>query len=141
MMQMIRSTRPLVLLAATMLMAVSSAWAQSPAPAPAPFDAVAESRKVIDALGAGRFAEVEARYSPEMLQALPVGQLAVAWAQVNQQLGALKRMGEPKVEVRDGITVVTFPAVYDVAPINLLVMWNAAGKMAGLLAQPGGTTT
>jgi hypothetical protein len=129
--------RPLMLLAATTLFGASIGTAQATPPAPA-FDAKVEARKVVDALAESRFSEIEARYSPEMAEALPVGQLAVAWAQVTSQVGTLKELGEPRVEERNGATVVTFPAEYEGAKLNLIVAWNAERKLVGLLAQPAG---
>jgi hypothetical protein len=105
-------------------------------PSPAMFDHVAESRMVIEALGAGKFTEVEARYDPEMLQALPAGQLAVAWAQITTQAGKLTELGEPRVEDREGMRLVIFPATYERAPLNLILAWTAEHKLGALLAQP-----
>jgi hypothetical protein len=105
-------------------------------PSPAMFDHVAESRLVIAELGAGKFTEVEARYSAEMLQALPAGQLAVAWAQITTQAGKLTELGEPRVEDREGMRLVIFPATYERAPLNLILAWTAEHKLGALLAQP-----
>jgi hypothetical protein len=128
--------RPLMLLAATTLVSPTLGGAQaSPAPA---FDAKVEARKVVDALAAGRFGEIEARYSAQMLAALPVGQLAVAWGQLTSQVGAMKSLGDPRVEEQNGATVVTFPAEYDGARLNLVIAFDALRKLVGLLAQSGG---
>lgn len=128
--------RPLMLLAATTLFGTGIGQAQTP-PAPA-FDAKVESRKVVDALAESRFSEIEARYSPQMAEALPVGQLAVAWGQLTAQVGTMKELGEPRVEEQNGATVVIFPAEYDGAKLNLVIAWNAERKLVGLLAQPAG---
>lgn len=125
-----------MLLAATTLLVSAPLRAQAPA-APA-FDPIVESRKVIDALGAARFAEIEARYGPEMAQALPAGQLAIAWGQLVTQVGALKELGEPRLEEQNGIRIVTFPATYDGAHLTLLVGWNSDHKLVALLARPAG---
>ncbi|MFN2315875.1 MAG: DUF3887 domain-containing protein [Gemmatimonadales bacterium] len=128
--------RPLMLLAATTLFGAGASEAQAP-PA-AEFDAKVESRKVIDALAESRFSEIEARYSSQMAEALPVGQLAVAWGQLTAQVGTMKTAGEPQVADQNGATVVTFPAEYEGAKLNLIVAWNAERKLVGLLAQPAG---
>ncbi len=128
--------RPLMMLAATTLMSPTLGSAQG-APAQR-FDAKAEARKVVDALAAGRFGEIEARYSTQMLEALPVGRLAAAWSQVTTQVGAMKSVGEPRVEEQDGATIVIFPAEYEGARLNLVIAFNAEHKLVGLLAQPGG---
>lgn len=129
--------RPLMLLAATTLFGAGTGSAQAAPPA-AGFDAKAEARRVIDALGESRFAEVEARFSAQMAAALPAGQLAVAWNQLTVQAGTLKVLGEPKLEERDGVTVVTFPAEYERAKLNLIIAWDGERRLAGLLAQPAG---
>jgi hypothetical protein len=129
--------RPLMLLAATTLFGANISTAQTPPPPPE-FDAKVEARKVVDALTESRFGEIEARYSPEMAEALPVGQLAVAWGQLTAQVGTMKELGEPRVEEQNGATVVTFPAEYEGAKLNLVVAWNAERKLVGLLAQPAG---
>ncbi len=133
-MKLSRLARPLVLLAATTLAAPVALRAQAPA-APA-FDAVAEARKVVADLAAGRFAEVEARYSTEMAQALPAGRLALAWAQVAQMAGEFREVADPRVEQQGAAVVVTFPATYERARLNLIVAFDAGHKLAGLLAQP-----
>lgn len=129
--------RPLMLLAATTLFGANMSTAQTPAPAPE-FDAKVEARKIVDALAESRFTEIEARYSSQMAEALPVGQLAVAWGQLTAQVGTMKELGEPRVEERNGATVVIFPAEYEGAKLNLIVAWNAERKLVGLLAQPAG---
>lgn len=128
--------RLLMLLVATTLFGAGAGEAQAP-PA-AEFDAKVEARKVIDALAESRFSEIEARYGPEMAAALPVGQLAVAWGQLTAQVGTMKELGEPRVEDRNGATVVVFPAEYEGAKLNLIVAWNVERKLVGLLAQPAG---
>jgi len=128
-----RLIRPLVLLAATTLAVSGTARAQAPSPA---FDAVAEAKKVVADLSQGRFAEVEARFTPEMAQAIPAGQLSQLWAQLIAQAGAFKEVGEPQMEEREGLRIVTFPATYEGGKVNLRVVWNADRKLAGLQAQP-----
>jgi len=103
---------------------------------PAMFDAVTESKKVIEQLGLGKFTEVEARFSTEMATALPAGQLSTAWGQLTTQAGKLTSLGEPKIEDRDGVRVVIFPASYENVTVNLILAWTADHKLGGLLAQP-----
>lgn len=129
--------RPLILLAATTLFGATTSSAQA-APAPVEFDAKAEARKVVDALGESRFSEVEARFNAQMAAALPAGQLAMAWSQLTAQVGTLKVLGEPKLEEQNGVTIVTFPAEYEQAKLNLIIAWDGERRLAGLLAQPAG---
>lgn len=131
-----RLIRPLLLMAATTLAVPAGARAQA-APAPA-FDAVGEAKKVVADLSQGRFAAVEARFTPEMAQAIPAGQLAQLWAQLIAQAGAFKEVAEPTMEEREGMRIVTFPATYESAKVHLRVVWNADRKLAGLQAQPAG---
>lgn len=126
--------RPLALLAATMLLSAVTATAQETPE----FDPKAEAQEVVDLLGESRFTEVEAKYSEQMAAALPAGQLAVAWGQLTAQVGALKTLGEPEVREQNGVTIVTFPAEYESAQLNLIVAWDGERKLAGLLAQPAG---
>lgn len=133
-MQTMKRFRPLALLAATFLLASVPVEAQQSGE----FDHKVESRKIVDALAESRFSEIEERYSPEMAAALPVGQLAVAWGQITAQVGTMKTLGEPRVEERDGVTVVIFPATYDGVNLNLIIAWNIERKLVGLLAQPAG---
>ena len=134
MIETMKRFRPLALLAATVLLASVPVAAQQSGE----FDHKAEARKIVDALAESRFTEIEALYSPEMAAALPVGQLAVAWAQVTAQVGTMKELGEPRVEEQNGATVVIFPAEYEGAKLNLVIAWNAERKLVGLLAQPAG---
>ena len=121
---------------AALLLLLGAPRAQAQGTSPAMFDAVTESRKVIEDLGLGRFAEVEARFAPEMAQALPAGQLATAWGQLTSQAGKLTELGEPRIEDREGVRVVIFPATYEHVAVNLIVAWTADHKLGGLLAQP-----
>lgn len=130
-------------LAGTVFLAALMAGASAPhlaaqGTSPAMFDAVTESKKVIEQLGLGKFAEIEARFSPEMATALPAGQLATAWGQLTAQAGKLTELGEPRIEDRDGVRLVIFPATYANATLNLILAWSADHKLAGLLAQPRG---
>lgn len=129
--------RPLMLLAATTLFGANVGSAQA-APAPIEFDAKAEAQKVIDALGARKFGEVEAKFSAQMAAALPAGRLAMAWDQLHAQAGALKAIGEPQVQEQNGMTIVTFPAEYEQGKLNIVIAWDGERKLAGLLAQPAG---
>lgn len=129
-----RRFRPMALLAATMFLGALPVAAQQGEG----FDHRVEARKVIDALGASRFAEVEGRFSAQMAAALPPGQLAQAWAQVTAQVGTLKSLGEPQVQEQNGATVIIFPAEYERGKLNLIVAWDPERKLVGLLAQPAG---
>jgi len=133
-MQFATLARPLMLFAATTLASTATLRAQTPPPAA--FDAVAEARKVVEDLKAERYAAIEARFSPEMAQALPVGQLKTAWMQLLTQVGAFQSVADPRIERPGGVTVVVFPATYEKSKINLIVAWDASNKLAGLLAQP-----
>ena len=134
MIETMKRSRPLALLAATVLLASVPVEAQQSGE----FDHKVEARKIVDALAESRFTEIEAHFSPEMAAALPVGQLAVAWGQLTAQVGTMKELGEPRVEEQNGATVVIFPAEYEGAKLNLVIAWNAERKLVGLLAQPAG---
>lgn len=132
----IRTARRTATALAAGLLMLGPPRAEAQGTSPAMFDAVTESKKVIADLGAGKFADVEARFSTEMAQALPAGQLATAWGQLTSQAGKLTELGEPRIEDRDGARIVIFPATYEHAAVNLILAWTADHKLGGLLAQP-----
>ena len=121
---------------AALLTGLSTPALSAQGTSPAMFDEVAESKKVIEQLGLGKFAEIEARFAPEMATALPAGRLATAWGQLTTQAGKLTELGEPRIEDREGVRIVIFPATYENAALNLIVAWTADHKLGGLLAQP-----
>lgn len=109
-----------------------SARAHQPSP-----DALALARAVFASIAAGRFADVEERFTPEMTAALPSGRLREMWTRLLRQAGAYKRC-DTDVRLRtiaDKQMVIT-PCEFERARVDVQFAFNTAGEISGLAFRP-----
>ena len=99
-------------------------------------DPVAIATGFLDRLDAGDFAGAEAMLAPEMAVAVPADKLGALWTSLPAQAGAARGRGEPRVEARDGMQVVTVPLHYAAAALQAVIAVQADGRIAGLFIQP-----
>ncbi len=128
------SHRRLKLLAASFALLgalLGNAFAQQPTP-----EAVAST--LLDHMDAGRYAEAEAMFTPDMAAAVPAAKLEAVWASIPAQAGAPKGRGEAKVESQAGATLVTVPLHYEKGELVAKIAVAADGKVSGFLVQPAG---
>jgi uncharacterized protein len=100
------------------------------------FDAIKEATAVLDALDAGDFAAVHARFDANMASKLNAEQMRQTWTSVAAQVGAAKGRGEPKSEVRDGLQVAQIPLQYERAELLAVIAFAADGKIASFMIRP-----
>jgi fermentation-respiration switch protein FrsA (DUF1100 family) len=122
----------LALLLATLLQAPAAA--QQPAP-----DVLPLARAAINALIAGDFAKIEARFTDEMKTAMASGKLAAGWAAVLQQAGALKRCGtEPRVVAIADKQMAITPCEFERGTLDVQFAFDSAGRIGGMSIRPAG---
>ena len=100
------------------------------------FDAAREAVKVLDAMDAGDFAAVHARFDPAMAGAITAEQLAQGWQALPAQTGALKHRGDARVEERDGRFVVNIPLHYEKTALNAMLAFDAEHRIGGFAVRP-----
>lgn len=128
------ATRALLLSAAALLLGLGILL--SPRARAEDFDAVRASNEVLDAMDAGDFAAVHARFDATMAGAITVEQLAQGWKVLPAQIGALKERGEARVVERDGRTLVTIPLQYEKAALNAMLAFDAEHRLGGFTIRP-----
>ncbi|TWI07333.1 alpha/beta hydrolase [Aerolutibacter ruishenii] len=99
--------------------------------------AVALAIKLLDHLDAGRFAEAESLFSPEMRAAVPADKLQQVWVSLSQNMGAPGPRGVPTTIAHGDMTVVSVPLPYAKANLAARITSDASGRIAGFLIQPG----
>lgn len=128
------ATRALLVSAATLILGLVVLL--SPRARAEDFDAVRASNEVLDAMDAGDFAAVHARFDATMAGAITVEQLAQGWKVLPAQIGALKERGEARVVERDGRTLVTIPLQYEKAALNAMLAFDAEHRLGGFTIRP-----
>ena len=87
-------------------------------------------------LGKQDFDAVEARFSAQVAQALPHGQLAKLWGQVTAKTGALAGCEQADVKTMKQGTLVTLTCKFENVTLPLVVGIDADDKIAGLRVLP-----
>jgi dienelactone hydrolase len=95
------------------------------------------ARRVLDALRNERFDEVAEAFNAQMAAALSTAQLKDVWGTLRQQFGAFtsiidERVTEPAV----GVTAVVLGCRFEKAALNVIVAFDAEGRIAGLRMAP-----
>ena len=139
--------RSLVCLA---LIACGGSPPRVPAPPPAPAPAKppeappppakptpeAEARDVTEQLGKGDFDAIEAKFSPQVAQALPHGKLAELWGTVIAKTGTLASCGDAEVKTMAQGTVVKLSCKFEKVTLPLVIGIDPDAKIAGLRVLP-----
>ena len=110
------------------------------AAAPLPDEPVPDRRAdavaLVAAMAGGAPDAAAARFDEAMRVALPPGVLASTWAQLQAQGGAFRGIGAARQEAAGGFTAVFVPCRFERAELVAKVMFNVAGKVAGLFFLP-----
>jgi hypothetical protein len=99
-------------------------------------DAVERTIALAEDLLAGRWEVVQRDFTAKMIAILPRELLESTRARVAQHWGGLTGTGPAEVTVRDGLTVVDLPLVFARQEASCRAVFDADGKVAGLLWQP-----
>jgi hypothetical protein len=95
-------------------------------------DWAALAQRVITAISAQHFTEVEARYDAAMKAALPAGKLSSTWETIGQQVGTLRDVSLVNVEAVGPHHVVTLRCQFDKAVLDAKVTFDPEQRLAGL---------
>ena len=137
------------LVAATALVATASVFSScSPTPEPdssgtTEVSATAEASGlvdkatvIVDQMMAGDYASVVAGFDATMTAAMPESLLATTIMQLQQQAGAFKERTETRQAQEAGYDVVFVTTVFEKATLNSKIVFDDAGKIAGLFFLP-----
>src|SRR5687767_7582224 len=95
----------------------------------APPDFVQLARTAIDHLVKGEYPPLYATFDEKMRAMLPEEKLRGVWAAVQLQAGALRKTGEPKLDLKGDFRIVIIPAEFENAQAEFQVAFNAAGQI------------
>ena len=102
----------------------------------APRDPVAVATQLLDHFDAGRFADAEALFTPQMAQAVPAAKLQAVWESLPKQAGPATGRGDAMVDAQGEVHLVVVPLHYANAALVAKVAVQADGRIAGFLVQP-----
>lgn len=100
------------------------------------FDPAREARTMLDALDAGDFAAVHARFDATMSAAVSAEQLAQGLKALATQVGPLQSRGEPDVKTRDIGALVTVPLHYERGELTAIFTFDDERKVSGFAIRP-----
>ena len=128
--------------------ATAPAATATPAPAaattaPAGTDRTAAAQQLVDDLHAGQFDAAESRFDATMKAQLPADKLRDIWATLELQAGAFQQVLSTRTERVQPYDVVYVTSTFEKQPIDIKVVFDAQGQVAGLFFAPaaGGSPT
>src|SRR5437867_8579293 len=104
-----------------------------------PFETAARGQAVMAQLAAGDFAKVEAQSTDRMKAALPAGRLEGLWARMIGEAGAFQRCAPARVQEMGEMQIVITTCEFARAHVDAQILFDAAGKLAGLQFRPAGS--
>jgi hypothetical protein len=99
-------------------------------------DLTATAKKQVDAMVNGDFAGICKNFDQTMQSALPLAKLQEVWTALIGQVGGYKRQIGTRTETVDQYDVVYVTCEFERASINIKVVFNKAGQIAGLFFLP-----
>jgi dienelactone hydrolase len=100
-----------------------------------------EAKDFIYRLVEGDFAGACRRFDNDMAQALPEARLKETWLQLIGQAGAFQEIGSSQAVEKQGHRIVTVTCRFEKAPMDVYVVFNPSGHIAGLNVMPTPTTS
>lgn len=94
------------------------------------------AKKHVDAMARGDFAGVFKSFDPAMKSALPQDKLQITWSVLNDQVGGYKRQIGTRTETVEQYDVVYVTCEFERASINIKIVFNKTGQIAGLFFLP-----
>ncbi len=98
--------------------------------------AIDAARTFIQQLQAGQFQAAATGFDPTMSAAMPVEGLQAGWEQVQAQAGAFQEALGAEVAAQDGYKVVLVKLKFANANVACRLVYDGAGKVAGMGFQP-----
>jgi dienelactone hydrolase len=97
---------------------------------------VRDAEAVLTAMIANDFASVVSRFDATMKTAVTETALRSGWTNTGVQIGKYLQHGASREEVRGAMTAVVVPCDFERGKLELTVVFNAAGEIAGLSMRP-----
>jgi len=101
-----------------------------------PLDLTVSAKKHVDAMVQGDFAGVFKNFDNTMQTTLPQTRLQEVWSTLVGQVGGFKRQIEVRTETVDQYDAVNVICEFERANINIKIVFNKTGKIAGLFFLP-----
>lgn len=119
----------------SVLLAVLTLVAFQPASA-ASVDRTESAKRFVELLAKEDFAAAEATFDATMKGALPAAKLGQIWQQVNVQAGKFQAQQSARQETADAYVVVLVTCRFEKTALDVKVVYDAEGKVAGLYFLP-----
>ena len=101
-----------------------------------PVDPAAHGEAVLALLTARDFARVESQFNEKVKAALPAGRLESAWTNVLAQAGPFQRAVGTRTQSAGEFQIATITCEFERARVDAQIVFDAAGKIAGLSFRP-----
>jgi dienelactone hydrolase len=99
--------------------------------------ALDHAKQIFELLRAEKFGDVAKQFNAQVAAALSEAQLGQVWSTFSQQVGAFKSFIDQRVTTpAAGITAVVLGCQFEKAAVNVLVAFDADGKIGGLRFMP-----
>lgn len=108
-------------------------------PAAAPFDPAKAAVEVVDALAAGEFAKVVARFDAPMKAAINEERLRATWTGLVAQFGPLKSHSGASVQPSGTLRVATVSCVFERSTLDAMLAFGPTGEISGFSMRPPAT--
>jgi uncharacterized protein len=99
-------------------------------------DPAATTRKALDLLLAGRYAELTPMFTPEMQKAYPEPALGKLGQQI-KSFGTMTKVDDPQVQKNGATTIVVYPVHFDKQNLNVRWLVTGQGLINGMFLLPG----
>jgi dienelactone hydrolase len=99
-------------------------------------DLVARAEALVDALAAGDAEKATTYFDATMLEALPPDQLSGIWNQLTAQVGPFQERLGTRTATQQGYDVVYVVTQFEAGPLDVKVVFDAEGQVAGLFFEP-----
>jgi Protein of unknown function (DUF3887) len=94
---------------------------------------VQSARAAVELLENADYEGVVTLFSPRLREKLPEKNVRQIWEDVHRKAGRLQRTGDPTTTVKDNLRRVIVPGEFERSNLDIEVVFNAEGQIAGLL--------
>ena len=98
-----------------------------------PVDIVQSARTAVERLEKAEYALVETMFSAKLREKFPEAKLRQTWEGLHRKAGRLQHTAEPISKVKDNLRRVVIPAQFEKSKMEIELVFNADGQIAGLL--------
>jgi hypothetical protein len=104
-----------------------------PAKQPQPVDIVQSAHRAVERLEKADYAGVVTMFSVKLREKFPESKVRQTWDSLHRTSGRIVRTGEPITKTKDNLRRVIIPAQLEKGKVEIEVVFNAEGLVAGLL--------